>query len=41
MVILKLVSLSGPLSPADYLGLIVIEIQLYKISDLGKRWGGE
>lgn len=40
MVILKLMSLPGPLSPADYLGFI--EIELHKTSDLGEiRVGDE
>lgn len=39
MVILKLMSLPGPLSPADYLGFI--EIELHKTSDLGEIWVGD
>lgn len=40
MVILKLMPLPGPLSPADYLGFI--EIELHKTSDLGEiRVGDE
>ena len=40
MVILKLMSLPGPLSPTDYLGCI--EIELHNTSDLGEiRVGDE